>query len=515
MESGVTGEPKKSRCCSLMSFIGRRRQPPPRPADSTPQSNRPPQSPKLPPPRPVGRRLPPKENPPLPVVLRSPKLSPAPATTMQIVPTPGNGLSGELERMIFDYQMANRSINSVRASSGNGTVCPQLGNIYGGARNAAKEMVTLKRGDPDKLKEMGNEELKRGRFGQALALYEEAISLAPEKATYRSNKAAALIGMGRLIEAVAECKEAVRIDPSHGRAHHRLASLYHRLGESERAVHHYVLSQKESDPEEISRAKMLQTQIVKCIEARKLKDWQTMLKECQSAISNGADSAPKVFAWQAEALVKLGKHEEADMVLKNAPKFDPNAATSLFGAATIGHILIIQAQVDLASGRIEEAVAAAKRAAKVAQTNQEVIAVVEQTGAVASARSKGNELFGACKYSEASSAYAQGLAHDPHNALLLCNRAACRSKLGLLEEAIEDCNAALSLRPSYAKARLRRADCFAKLGRWEAALEDYEALMRDSPADEEVSRALSEARSQLEAQGSHLGLQFVENDVAR
>lgn len=73
---------------------------------------------------------------------------------------------------------------------------------------------------------MGNEKYKQGRCEEALAFYDRAIALDSSKATYRSNKSAALIGLGRLTEAVAECKEAIRLDPSYQRAHHRLATLY-------------------------------------------------------------------------------------------------------------------------------------------------------------------------------------------------------------------------------------------------------------------------------------------------
>lgn len=89
--------------------------------------------------------------------------------------------------------------------------------------------------------------------------------------------------------------------------------------------------------------------------------------------------------------------------------------------------------------------------------------VMRKARAVAAARSKGNELFRASRFSEACVAYGEGLERDPYNSVLLCNRAACRSKLGQLEKAIEDCTAALNVRPSYSKARLRRADCNAKV----------------------------------------------------
>lgn len=79
---------------------------------------------------------------------------------------------------------------------------------------------------PEELKRAGNEHYKKGHFADALSLYDRAIALSPASAAYRSNRAAALTGLGRLAEAVRECEEAVRLDPNYGRAHQRLASLF-------------------------------------------------------------------------------------------------------------------------------------------------------------------------------------------------------------------------------------------------------------------------------------------------
>ena len=107
--------------------------------------------------------------------------------------------------------------------------------------------------------------------------------------------------------------------------------------------------------------------------------------------------------------------------------------------------------------------ALAQKAARLDSSNKEVSTVLRRGRAVESARLRGNQLFNASKFTEASVTYNEGLDHDPYNAILLCNRAACRSKLGQFEKAVEDCTMALIVQPSYSKARLRRANCNAKV----------------------------------------------------
>ncbi|KAK9134295.1 hypothetical protein Syun_013625 [Stephania yunnanensis] len=478
------------------------------------------------------------------------------------VPQEAIGLSGELDSMINDYQRTKGSSNLVRASSGNVMLYSQFGNLrqqgnvgnlnptnytsttdnvfdylpktaketsYGngnantntntnyndvGGRVGGKvnEKVTNKprpqpeslcralstRMDPEQLKIMGNEDYKEGRFAEALALYEAAIAIDSGKASYRSNKSAALTGLGRLLEAVFECREAIRIDPFYHRAHHRLASLYLRLGEAEKALYHYKQSGPETDPQEAAHAKGLQTHLHKCTEAKRLRDWNGLIKAAEKAISCGADSAPQIFALQAEALLKLHRHQEADAIMSNiGPNFSVEDCTKFFGPIGNANLLVIRAQVDLAAGRFEDAVALAQRASRLDSNNKEAMKLVRRTEGVSSARSVGNELFKTSKFLEACTAYGAGLEHDPLNSVLLCNRAACRAKLGQFDKAIEDCTKALSVRPSYTKARLRRADCNAKLERWEASIEDYEVLREALPEDEEVISALSEVRALL------------------
>lgn len=117
---------------------------------------------------------------------------------------------------------SNVNVGSAAASSGRS----------GGAMTAGPENVAGSKarggvscGNAEELKKMGNEWYKKGCFSEALSLYDKAIALAPQHAAYRSNKAAALTGLGRIGAAVKECEEAVKLDPNYWRAHQRLASL--------------------------------------------------------------------------------------------------------------------------------------------------------------------------------------------------------------------------------------------------------------------------------------------------
>lgn len=127
-----------------------------------------------------------------------------------------------------DCAAKNKELNTLSSSYRSNGV---MGNIMrkGGDEVAQFRSPRTGRGaDPEVLKHMGNEAYKQGRFGEALALYDRAIALDSNKATYHCNKSAALIGLGRFVQAIVECEEAIRLEPSYGRAHSRLATIYFR-----------------------------------------------------------------------------------------------------------------------------------------------------------------------------------------------------------------------------------------------------------------------------------------------
>lgn len=353
--------------------------------------------------------------------------------------------------------------------------------------------------DVQEITRQGNECYKKGLFVEAMKYYNRAVEICPGSAACRNNRAAALVGLGKLDEAFKECQEAVRLDPAYGRAHHRLASLCLRFGKIEDAKKHIRLSGQQSDNDEQQRLQSIEMHMGRCFDSRKVGDWISSLREADAAIALGVDSCPLMVACRAESLLRLHKLEEAEATLSSRPKIESCSQSKYFGMISDSYIYIVQAQVDLAFGRFENAVASAEKAKHLDSSNMEVIAMLNNVRSVAHARAQGTGFFKSGNYAEASTAYGEGLRYDPSNPVLLCNRAVCRAKLGQWERSIEDCSEALRIQPKHVKSLLRRAASYAKLERWAEAVKDYEALRKTLPDDKEVAESLFHAQIALKA----------------
>uniref|UniRef100_A0A5B7ATJ8 Thioredoxin domain-containing protein n=1 Tax=Davidia involucrata TaxID=16924 RepID=A0A5B7ATJ8_DAVIN len=354
--------------------------------------------------------------------------------------------------------------------------------------------------DPEEVKRAGNEQYKMGLLAEALSLYDRAIAISPGNPTYRFNRAVALTGLKRLAEAVREFEEAIRLDPVYGKAHHRLGSILLRLGQVENARRHLCFPGHQPDANELQKLQAVEMHLSKCTDARKICEWRSALRECDAAIAVGADASPQLHSCKAEALLKLHQLDDADLSLSNVTKFEPSAPrlqAKIFGMLSEAYLFFVRAQIEMALGRFENAVTAAERAGQIDPRNVEVSVLLNNVRLVARARARGNDLFKSERFTEAFSAYGEGLRLDPSNSVLYCNRAACWYKLGLWERSVDDCNQALLIRPNYIKALLRRAASNNKLERWAEAVKDYEVLRREIPDDNEVAESLFHAQVAL------------------
>ncbi|KAK6919708.1 hypothetical protein RJ641_015612 [Dillenia turbinata] len=421
------------------------------------------------------------------------------SANMNLLPSGNICPSGKIFKTGFAAKSSPRpeTLGSGTGNYGRGSI--MRGGCGGGGGGGGGKMMGTS--DPEEVKKVGNEMYKRGNFVEALSMYDKAISVSPENAAYRSNRAAALTALGRLGEAVRECEEALRLDPGYGRAHQRLGGLFLRLGQVENARCHLSYSAQQSDSADLWKLRCIEKHLIQCSDSRKIGDWKSALRECDAAIVAGAESSPQLLACKAEAFLKLQQLEEAESNMSKVHNLESYpvscSQTKFFGMLFEVYILYVRAQIEMALGRFDSAAAAAEKAAFIDYGNIEVAILLNNVKMVARARACGNDLFSLGKFAEASSAYSEGLKYDSSNSVLFCNRAASWFKLGLWEQSVEDCNRALKIQPNYTKALLRRAASNGKLERWAEAIKDYEILARELPGDNDVAESLLNAQVAL------------------
>ncbi|XP_055801301.1 TPR repeat-containing thioredoxin TTL1-like [Solanum dulcamara] len=382
---------------------------------------------------------------------------------------------------------------------GHGSIIRGGGGVDAANANAVKEK-NYSLNDPEELKIIGNENYKKGNFSEALSFYDKSISISPGNAAYHCNRAAALMGLKRVAEAVKECEEAIRLDPSYFRAHQRLGSLLLSLGQVENARNHMCILGHQPDQGDLLKLQAVEKHIGKCTDARKVADWWSTLREADAAIASGADASPQLHACRAEALLKLHQLGDAELSLSNARKSESSilgSQSKIFGMLSEAYLLFVQSQLELALGRCENALTTIERAGQIDPRSIEVSVLFKNVRLVGRARARGNDLFKSERYTEACAAYGEGLRLDSSNAVLYCNRAACWYKLRQWEKSVDDCNQALCIQPNYTKALLRKAASNTKLERWAEAVRDYEVLRKALPYDNEVADSLVHAQVAL------------------
>jgi len=104
-------------------------------------------------------------------------------------------------------------------------------------------------------------------------------------------------------------------------------------------------------------------------------------------------------------------------------------------------------------------------------------------------KERGNQQLTAGNLSEALKSYTKAIELDPENHLFFSNRAAVRLKLGDWKSAVQDCEEALRIDPTFTKAQYRLAQAHTYLGNFSEA-KKLVASMEEKARDSEDSRRL-------------------------
>lgn len=116
-------------------------------------------------------------------------------------------------------------------------------------------------------------------------------------------------------------------------------------------------------------------------------------------------------------------------------------------------------------------------------------------------KEEGNAAFKSGRWQAAIDKYTQALEVDPSNrginAKLLQNRAQCKIKLKQYDDAISDAEKAVSLDPSYNKARKTKANALGQSGNWAESVREWKSIQELEPEDRTIPKEVRKAELEL------------------
>ncbi|NWI33602.1 TTC1 protein, partial [Sula dactylatra] len=111
-------------------------------------------------------------------------------------------------------------------------------------KDMPEEEKQKRRKESTTLKEKGNEQFKKGDYGEAEDSYTKALQICPacfqkDRAILFSNRAAAKMKQDKMEAALSDCSKAVELDPNYIRALLRRAELYEKTEKLDEALEDY------------------------------------------------------------------------------------------------------------------------------------------------------------------------------------------------------------------------------------------------------------------------------------
>ncbi|NXR15656.1 TTC1 protein, partial [Semnornis frantzii] len=111
-------------------------------------------------------------------------------------------------------------------------------------KDMPEEEKQKRRKESTTLKEKGNEQFKKGDYGEAEDSYTRALQICPacfqkDRAVLFSNRAAAKMKQDKMEAALSDCSKAVELDPNYIRALLRRAELYEKTEKLDEALEDY------------------------------------------------------------------------------------------------------------------------------------------------------------------------------------------------------------------------------------------------------------------------------------
>ncbi|KYM78116.1 PREDICTED: stress-induced-phosphoprotein 1 [Atta cephalotes] len=118
---------------------------------------------------------------------------------------------------------------------------------------------------------------------------------------------------------------------------------------------------------------------------------------------------------------------------------------------------------------------------------------------VALLKEKGNAALQTGNYDEAIRCYTDAIILDNNNHVLYSNRSAAYAKSEKYQQALEDAEKTVSLKPDWGKGYSRKGSALAYLGRYDESIRTYEKGLQLDPNNPQLRSSLAEVRAQKTA----------------
>ncbi|KAL3533717.1 hypothetical protein ACH5RR_007238 [Cinchona calisaya] len=328
-----------------------------------------------------------------------------------------------------------------------------------------------------------------------------------------SNRAATRMSLGRMREAVEDCKSAAAVDPKFLKVKLRAANCHLVLGEFKEAMEYYNKCLESGN--DVCLDRRIRIEAADGLQkAQKVADYMCQSAELLQQRSSDAASyaltkvveglsisrySEKLLKWKGEALFLLRRYDEVIELCEQTLRTAEKNFTAIH-LVNDDHIqcknsvrlwrwcLMSKAYFHL--GRLELALDLIEKQEQLTSISDRSAASMNQGTSISLAanirellhqKKAGNGAFQSGKYAEAIEHYTAAIASSvdsrPFAAICFCNRAAAHQALGLIVDAIADCSLAIALDGDYLKAVSRRATLHEMIRDYKQAINDLQRLV--------------------------------------
>jgi len=355
----------------------------------------------------------------------------------------------------------------------------------------------------EQRKEAGNVLYKQGEYEGAVRLYTAAIQVAPTNPAYLLNRAAALLMLQRAGDALGDAQASLALDATSLKAHARVAKCLLQLGRFSDARRQLE-----------SASALPNAQATLAPDYATLTELETLMRNGKSALAQEGGAAGRealrcfgalaercqqslvIACMLMECMLRASPERGASQVVSESARWMRKA-----GCAQEPDLLCVRGKALYGIGQLEDALKHFSEALKLDPDHSSSRQMRNQIKELERLKRAGNEAFSAGNFAEAEKQYSEalqveGLPQDV-SLTLLTNRATARFRARKFDGSLQDCDAALAIKPGHVKALLRRATVYMEIENWKAAIGAYEAAQEADPEDRNVAQGLRQAKLEL------------------